>query len=231
MDLADLTSVKKAAQTFLAASSRLDILMNNAGIMACPAGMTKDGFEVQLGTNHVGHFLLTKLLLPVLQQTAQQGHEARIVNLSSRGHKWADKGLLLDDACTDMSETSTWNRYGNSKIANIFFTQELAKRYPDIISVSLHPGDVNTNLVGGIKQSYPFIPNFLWSVAMKFGAITVEQGALNQLWASVSQDVKSGEYYEPVGKIGSTVDVVKKDETQAPKLWKWTEAELSKRGY
>lgn len=231
MDLSDLASVRTAAESFLAASSRLDILVNNAGIMCCPAAKTKDGFEIQFGTNHMGHALLTKLLLPVLTKTAQiSDSDVRIVNLSSRGHKWAREELFWDSGCTDMRAVSTMTRYGNSKIANIFFTQELAKRYPSITSVSLHPGDVNTNLVSGLKESYPYIPGFLWSVAAKWFALTVEQGTLNQLWASVSPEVKSGEYYEPVGKTGSVIEPVKKG-TNAAKLWEWTEAELQKRGY
>ncbi|GAB7356795.1 hypothetical protein MBLNU459_g7682t3 [Dothideomycetes sp. NU459] len=232
MDLTDLASVKKAAETFLASSDRLDILMNNAGIMACPAALTKDGFEIQFGTNHVGHFLLTKLLLPVLQKTAARpGSDVRIVNLSSRGHKFTKNGLTLDQACTDMSATSsTWARYGQSKLANIFFTQELAKKYPEIKSVSLHPEDVNTNLTQGMKQSYPWIPQWLVSTLSYYIAVTVEQGTLNQLWASVSNEAQSGHYYDPVGKVGSVSKEVE-DKTQAPLLWEWTETELKKRGY
>ncbi|KAG9604327.1 hypothetical protein KCU77_g750, partial [Aureobasidium melanogenum] len=230
MDLTDLASLKKAADTFLAASSRLDLLMNNAGIMACPAGVTKDGIEIQLGTNHVGHFLLTKLLLPRLRETAQQGHEVRVINVSSRAHKWATHGLNLENATTDMASISSFVRYGNSKLANIFFTQELAKRYPEIVSISLHPGDVDTNLVGGLKQSYPYVPAFIWNLALRFAAIPVEEGALNQLWASVSSDAKSGMYYDPVGRVGSTIGA-SKDESQASKLWDWTEAEVAKRGF
>lgn len=233
MDLADLASVKKAAETFNASSSRLDILMNNAGIMAGDPGLTKDGFEIQFGTNHVGHALLTKLLLPTLQETAKQpGSDVRIINVSSRANKWAPKeGLLLDETLNnDLASLSSFTRYGNSKIANIFYTQELARRYSDIKSVSLHPGDVNTNLIQRIKKSYSWVPNFAWSTIMSFASITVEQGTLNQLWASVSPDAKSGMYYDPVGKTGSVSPFVE-DESFAPRLWEWTEKELEKRGY
>lgn len=232
MDLTDLASVKKAAETFKSSSKRLDLLMNNAGIMAHPAGLTKDGFEIQFGTNHVGHQLLTRELLPVLQETAKSpGSDVRIVNVSSRAHKWCPKqGLILDDACTDMSSISTWTRYGHSKLANVYFTQELAKRYPDITSVSLHPEDVDTNLQSAFTKSIPFVPQFVWNTIMSLIAKNVQQGTLNQLWASVSPSVKSGEYYDPVGKIGSINPIVK-DESQAPKLWEWTETELKKRGF
>ncbi|KAL1310500.1 hypothetical protein AAFC00_000786 [Neodothiora populina] len=231
MDLTNLASVKAAAESFMASSKRLDVLMNNAGIMACPADLTADGFEIQFGTNHVGHFLLTKILLPVLQETAKlPDTDVRIVNISSRGHKFSTKGLLLEDACTDMSSYNTFTRYGQSKIANIFFTQELAKRYPGIRCVSLHPEDVNTNLVSGFKKSWPWVPDFVWNAAGALVATNVQQGALNQLWASVSPDVRSGEYYDPVGKIGS-ISAPVKDASNAPKLWKWTEMEMEKRGY
>lgn len=199
--------------------------------MACPADVTKDGFEIQFGTNHVGHYLLTKHLLPILEKTAAEpGADVRIVNVSSRAHKWSPTGLLLDQCNTDMASTPTFTRYGNSKIANIFYTQELAKRYPSILSVSLHPEDVDTNLVQGLKKSYPYFPDFVWNTAMYFMAVSVEQGTLNQLWASVSKEVKNGEYYDPVGKKGSVIAVVG-DETQAPLLWEWTEKELAKRGF
>lgn len=231
MDLTDLVTVKKAADTFKASSKRLDLLMNNAGIMACPADLTKDGFEIQFGTNHVGHHLLTRELLPVLEETAKQPNsDVRIINISSRGHKFTSGGLQLQDACTDMKAYSTFTRYGQSKIANIFFTQELARRYPAITSVSLHPEDVNTNLVSGFKKSYPWVPDFVWNAAGAVLATNVQQGTLNQLWASVSPDVKSGEYYDPVGKVGS-VSAHVKDESNAPKLWEWTENELKKRGF
>ncbi|KAK7018676.1 short-chain alcohol dehydrogenase [Paramarasmius palmivorus] len=85
-DLASLQSVKKAAQEFLSLSSRLDILMCNAGVMALPPGLTKDGYEIQFGTNHLGHALLIRLLLPTLLRTAETGSDTRIINLSSQGH-------------------------------------------------------------------------------------------------------------------------------------------------
>lgn len=134
LDLASFASVKKAADTFEASSKRLDILMNNAGIMACPAGLTKEGYEIQFGTNHMGHALLSKLLLPTLQRTAKEpGSDVRIINLSSWGNNFAPKGGLIFDAMkTDMQSYTTFSRYGQSKLANILFNRELAKRYPSI---------------------------------------------------------------------------------------------------
>ncbi|SMY26213.1 unnamed protein product [Zymoseptoria tritici ST99CH_1A5] len=238
MDLSDLSSVKQAAETFLATSTRLDILMNNAGIMGCPPALTKDGFEVQLGTNHVGHALLTKLLLPILQKTAQSAEDGgkpsdvRIVNVSSAAHLMAPKqGLVLEAALTPMSDYQCMVRYGQSKLANIYFTQELAKRYPSIRSISLHPGVVKTNLLqSGIKESYSWVPKVVWSLVARLTSVSRANGTLNQLWASCSKDAKSGEYYDPVGKVGKKAAVVK-DESKAAMLWEWTEEQLSKRGF
>lgn len=103
LDLASLESVKKAAESFTASESRLDVLLNNAGVMALPPGTTNDGYEIQFGTNHIGHAALTKLLMPTLQRTAKDGGNVRIVNLSSAGHQMPPKqGLALTEATTDM---------------------------------------------------------------------------------------------------------------------------------
>jgi retinol dehydrogenase-12 len=131
--------------------------MNNAGIMMTPPGTTKDGFEVQFGTNHMGHALLTKLLLPKLLSTAKQpGADVRIITLSSVGHEWAPKGgLQLDTVHSEQRNLSSRQRYGQSKLANILYSNELARRYPAIRCVSVHPGSVNTGLSRGLKESYP----------------------------------------------------------------------------
>lgn len=230
LDLASFKSVKQAADTFNASSTRLDVLMNNAGIMASPAGLTKEGYEIQFGTNHLGHALLTKLLLPVLAKTAEIGQDVRIVNLSSSAHTWAPKaGLVLQDATTEMKGYSTWARYGQSKLANIYYTRELARRYPSIKSVAIHPGSVGTNLISGPEASYPYV-GWLLRRMNRLIAVSVPEGALNQLWASVSPEAKSGRFYYPVAKEFRGSDQVK-DEAKAGGLWEWTEAELRKHGF
>uniref|UniRef100_A0A2D3UTS8 Related to retinol dehydrogenase 12 n=1 Tax=Ramularia collo-cygni TaxID=112498 RepID=A0A2D3UTS8_9PEZI len=233
MDLADLESVKKAAEQFIAESSRLDILLNNAGILGSPPGLTKDGFEVTLGTNHVGHALLTKLLLPVLQETAQNpgSEDVRIVNVSSRAYKWAPNGgLAVESALTTMSDAGMFQRYAYSKIANIYFTQELAKRYPTIKSMVIHPGAVATNVSHDLQTSNPWIPAFVWSVGTKLLLNPVARGALTQLWASCSPDAQSGKYYEPVGRLVNLTGAAS-DESNAAKLWEWTESQLREKGF
>ena len=230
LDLASLKSVKQAADAFTASSTRLDVLMNNAGIMACPAGLTKEGYEVQFGTNHLGHALLTKLLLPVLQKTAETQNDVRIVNLSSSAHTWAPRGgLVLWDATTDMKRYSTWSRYGQSKLANIYYTRELARRYPSIKSIAIHPGSVGTGLISGPVASYPYV-GWLLRRLHPIMTVSVQDGALNQLWATVSPDARSGHFYYPVAKDFSGSEQVR-DDAKALNLWEWTEAELKKQGY
>jgi NAD(P)-dependent dehydrogenase (short-subunit alcohol dehydrogenase family) len=230
LDLASLKSVKQAADAFTASSNRLDVLMNNAGIMACPAGLTKEGYEIQLGTNHLGHALLTKLLSPVLEKTAETQNDVRIVNLSSSAHTWAPRGgLVLKDATTDMKRYSTWSRYGQSKLANIYYTRELARRHPSIKSVAIHPGSVGTGLISGPVASYPYV-GWLLRRLHPIVTVSVQEGALNQLWATASPDARSGHFYYPVAKDFSGSEQVR-DDAKALDLWEWTEAELKKQGY
>jgi NAD(P)-dependent dehydrogenase (short-subunit alcohol dehydrogenase family) len=228
LDLASFDSIKSAAKSFIQQSDRLDILMLNAGIMATPPGQTKEGYEIQFGTNHIGHFLLTKLLLPVLRATAARPEhpDVRVVVLSSVGLGLApSSGFDESWVRTDGSAVFTFTRYGQSKLANALFARELAKRYPEITSVAVHPGTVNTNLMEPFAQS-GFLQRFLGVLVKPFIA-TPETGARNQLWASVSPDVKNGEYYTPVGVVGwgrGTANA--RNDELAKKVWEWTEAEL-----
>ena len=141
VDLADLSSIRTYAENFLQDQAPIDVLINNAGVMACPFMTTKDGFEMQFGTNHLGHFLLTNLLMPAIQS----GQNPRIINLSSAGHTHAD--VNLDDPNFETSEYNAWESYGRSKSANIHFTRELVRRYGDNLqSFAVHPGVILTEL-------------------------------------------------------------------------------------
>ncbi|KAJ5988034.1 hypothetical protein N7481_003244 [Penicillium waksmanii] len=205
MDLSSLSSVTTAARTVVAESSRLDILMLNAGIMAAPPGLTSDGYELQFGTNYIGHALFTKLLLPILEKTAATIPDAdvRIVSLSSHGHVYAPKeGVLFDTLRTDAESLGAYGRYGQSKLAIILWTRQMARKYPQFTLASIHPGVVRTNLMNNATGS-PWVIRLLGMVANKV-VTPVDQGVKNQLWASVARDVKSGEYYEPVGIGGAT---------------------------
>jgi NAD(P)-dependent dehydrogenase (short-subunit alcohol dehydrogenase family) len=222
LDLSSLASVKKAANIFLAESNRLDILMLNAGVMATPPGLTEDGFENQWGTNYLGHALLTKLLLPVLENTASKpGADVRIIALSTDGHMWAPKpeGIQFDSLKTTANDLGPYGRYGQSKLAIILWTRQMAKLYPQFTLASIHPGIVRTNLLNNATGS-PCIVQVLGKVA-KYVLTPVDQGARNQLWASVAKDVESGEYYVPVG-IGGAATELGKNEELAKKLWDWT---------
>jgi NAD(P)-dependent dehydrogenase (short-subunit alcohol dehydrogenase family) len=246
LDLASLSSVAAAADVFSAENTRLDILMNNAGIMAQPPALTKDGYEIQFGTNHVGHHLLTKKLLPILQKTAasEPNADVRIINLTSEGHKFAPKptGFIPETCTTDMASYNTFTRYGQSKLANILFTNELVRRYPAITSVSIHPGGVATGLSTSFAEAHPWV-RFALMPVWKMVATQPSVGAYNQTWASVApvegkagtvkeglKAVKQGAYYVPVTKKGSITKFAQDGEL-SKQLWEWTEEELKKHGY
>lgn len=233
LDLSSFASVKRAADTVLASSARLDLLINNAGVMALPPGLTEDGYEIHFGTNHMGHVLLTNLLMPLLLKTAAEpGSDVRIINLTSAGEGLAPKGgFLPDQATTKMEPYHPYTRYGHSKLANVLFTKELAKRYPTIKSVAIHPGRVQTDLLNHFLENITFTSVFQKTYDF-FASVSVEKGVYNQLWAAVGDKdkVKSGEYYAPVGK-GGVQSSAGKDMVLAAKLWDWQEAEFAKKGY
>lgn len=228
VDLSSLDSVQKAASTVRANSDSLDILMLNAGVMAAPPGLTEDGYELQFGTNYLGHVLLAKLLLPLLERTASRaGADVRIIFLSSRGHVLVPKpeGIKFDTLRTSGDSMGPYLRYGQSKLSIILWTRQMAKLYPQLIFASVHPGVVRTNLMNNATGSSMAI-RILGKVA-SYIVTPVDRGARNQLWASVSKEVKSGEYYEPVG-IGGMASRLGNDEVLAKKLWEYTEKELEK---
>jgi retinol dehydrogenase-12 len=135
-------------------------------------------------------------------------------------------GILLDQCCSDMYSTMTLTRYGQAKLANILFTHELAKRYPAIRSIAIHPGAVNSGLSRGLSASWPWI-TIPVALLSKVFTVTVEQGAMNQLWAATSRDAKSGTYYVPVAKE-SKGSAYANDGDLQENLWTWTEHELDK---
>ncbi|KAL9084253.1 MAG: hypothetical protein Q9165_008164 [Trypethelium subeluteriae] len=229
MDLASLASVKEAANKVLATTSRLDVLMNNAGIMAVPPATTVDGYEIQFGTNHMGHAFLTKLLLPLLLKTAEQpqpGSDVRIVTLTSHSHTRAPAvGIDFSRLRSADSELSPLTKYGVSKLANILHVKQLAKRYPTIKTVAIHPGMVNTNLSTTMRQSF-MLAWILMPIVSYFSAVGIEQGVLNQLWGTTSAEAESGQYYEPVG-VADHGSPPTEDVELAEKLWAWTEEELA----
>jgi NAD(P)-dependent dehydrogenase (short-subunit alcohol dehydrogenase family) len=226
LDLSSIASVQKAAKTIATESQRLDILMLNAGIMARPPGLTQDGYEMQFGTNYVGHVLLVQLLLPLLETTVGlPNSDVRIIFLSSHGHTLAPKpeGIHFDLLKSPCESLGPYGRYGQSKLAIKLWTRKMAKQYPQFTLASVHPGVVRTNLMNNATGS-PCVVRILGKVS-KYIVSSVESGAKNQLWASVAENVKSGEYYDPVGIAGTSTALGRNDEL-AEKLWAWTEEEL-----
>ncbi|KAF6838778.1 retinol dehydrogenase [Colletotrichum plurivorum] len=231
LDLTSFESIKHAAKEFLAKEQSLHILINNAGIMACPPGTTEEGYEIQFGTNHMGHALLTKLLLPTLLKTAKSGggsaggSDVRIVNLSSAAENWPPSNPYDPaELKSDMSSMTTWARYGGSKLANIHHARALARRHPELRCIAVHPGAVATNLTSGPIASWPLLGPLI-SIGTWLIATSVHNGAKNQLWAATSPEAKSGVFYWPVGVEGRESKLAKDDELME-KLWEWTEKEL-----
>lgn len=223
-DLASLDSVKQATEKFTSETTRLDILMCNAGIMAQGPGLTKDGYEVQFGTNHLGHALIIRKFLPLLEDTARAGGDARIVILTSQGFLLHPSGGITFDDLRTTQEClfpGPWRRYGQSKLANLLYARELAKRYPSILAVAVHPGVVATDLVGDqgfLDKAFIYATNF-------GKLLKPEEGAYNQCWAATvaREKIESGIYYEPVGKQeDARLDKTSKDDVLAGKLWDWT---------
>lgn len=246
-DLADLESVKSCAREFLNREKRLDLLFLNAGIMVTPAGKSKQGYEIQFGTNHIGHFLLTKLLLPTLEKTTSlPGTDVRIISVSSIAHYFAPcQGIVFSELKTEMESWLSMRRYGQSKLANILFTKQLAKQLKNqdskILAVSIHPGVVDTGLYEYIEK-WPIFSVFL-KIARKMMIflMNAKEGANTQLWAATAprateKDVQSccsrsngkvvvGEFYTPIGAPGQAGKLTY-DDGLAKKLWEWTEEEV-----
>ncbi len=194
LDLGDLASVRAFAALFLARGHALDLLINNAGIMMTPHGETEDGFEQQLGVNHLGHFALTGLLLGALRAA----DEARVVNVSSNAHRFGRMDFA--DLMFDDGGYSPARAYGRSKLANLLFTRELQRRFEaggqDTIAVAAHPGFAATELTRHLERRWTvrLLLPFLSCVAQ-----SAEMGALPTLRAAVDPDAEGGDYFGPRG--------------------------------
>lgn len=236
LDLSSFDSIKAAARAFTSASDRLDVLMLNAGCMGAPDGLTKDGYELQFGTNHVGHALLTKLLAPVLDRTAAagagagegEGADVRVVALSSAAVEVAPSGgIQLDAVKTEQASMGSMTRYSQSKLANALWARELARHHPAWTVAAVHPGVVSTNLSHHMQERHWWLAPVIRLANMLL--TTVEAGARNQLWAATApkKDVQSGAFYYPVGNLeGGRRGKYNQDDDLAKRLWEWTEEEL-----
>ncbi len=195
LDLADLVSVHRAATRVLATHARLDILVNNAGVMGAPYRQTADGFELQMATNHLGHFALTGLLLDRIVTTER----ARVVTVSSHMHR---VGRLELDDVAGVTPRNTWVTYGSSKLANLLFTAELARRLTaeglPTLAVAAHPGWTRSNLAGsGVALGTSRVRRKLGRTAGATLGQSAAAGALPVLCAATSSSVRTGMYVGP----------------------------------
>lgn len=228
LDLASLASIRKFADAFHSSHRGLRALCNNAGVMAIPYRKTEDGFEMQFGTNHLGHFALTGLLLDMLLAT----EGARIVNVSSGGHRI---GRIRFDDLNWQRGYYKWLAYGMSKLANLLFTFELQRRADEagakLLAVGCHPGYAATNLqsAGPRMAGSSFMESF-WGMMNSSFAQSAALGALPTLYAATSPDVRGGDYIGPDGfaemwghptKVASSAAA--KDPVVAKRLWEVSE--------
>lgn len=227
MDLADLDSVRNAATEILLYHSKIQLLINNAGVMACPLQRTAQGFEMQFGTNHLGHFLFTGLLAPALID----GAPGRVVNLSSAGHKFArfnfnDPGYLQRDY-------DKWQAYGESKTANVLFTVALDLRIRErgVRAFAVHPGVIMTNLSRHMQEADFAAINERSPAGEPLVFKSLQQGAATTVWAASSPDLarRGGIYLENcqiahAAAGGNTgVESYAVDATSAERLWTLSE--------
>jgi protochlorophyllide reductase len=228
LDLADLQSVARAADQVAARHSRLDVLLNNAGVMAPPRTLTRQGFELQFGVNHLGHFALTQRLLPLLLASASP----RVVQVTSGAQYF---GQLDFEDLQGERRYDRWKAYGQSKLANVVFAQELQRRYPQLRSAAAHPGLARTNLQ---PTSVAANGSQLERLAYRFmGPLfqSAAQGALPQLFAATAPEAEPGGHYGPseLGGIKGwpkAVPMAKAalDPAQGARLWQVSE-ELTQR--
>ncbi|PWJ40968.1 oxidoreductase [Sediminitomix flava] len=230
LNLSSAISVRAFVRTYLERYSKLDLLINNAGIMVPPFSLTEDGYESQMGVNYFNHFLLTMLLLPTLNQT----EGARVVTLSSIAHR---KATIDFENLNSERDYQKMKAYGQSKLACLMFAYELDRKLKQsnskVLSVAAHPGVSTTNLA----QHLPSVMVSIFSVISPLFAHNPEEGARPTLLAALGQDVKGGEYFGPTGfremkgeagKVSSTD--YSHDKKIAARLWEVSE-ELTKESF
>jgi NAD(P)-dependent dehydrogenase (short-subunit alcohol dehydrogenase family) len=224
LDLASMASVRSFADRFRSKHGGLDLLINNAGVMAPPRKRTADGFELQFGTNHLGHFLLTELLLDLMEGR----DDARVVTLSSTAHKF---GRIAFENLNGDRRYFRWRAYGQSKLANLLFALELDRRLrardSTVKSLAAHPGYAATNLQ---TAAAPLVDRLVMKVGNAAIAQSDEMGALPTLFAATQPGLQGGTYVGPdgPGEQRGYPTVVKpnraaRDEDVARRLWEVSE--------
>ena len=236
LDLASFASVRSAAAQILATAPALKLLINNAGTMATPFGLTADGHETQFGTNHLGHFLFTTLLMPALLAAAP----ARVVALSSIGHRRSD--VHLDDPDYRVRPYEKWEAYGHSKTANSLFAVGLTQRYArqGVTANAVHPGGIMTNLQRFLPQEEQVAMGWMDEQGKLNPAFkTPEQGAATSVWAAVGheldgvgglylEDVREALPIDPASPFGGSMPYAR-DPQKAEALWALSETLVGER--
>ena len=235
LDLADLASVEAAAEEYRDRFESLDVLVNNAGVMAVPYRATVDGFELQFGTNHLGHFALTGHLLPTLLE----GRASRLVTISSGAHR---AGRIDFDNLDATNGYAKWAAYCASKLANLLFTFELQRRAAragiDLVAVAAHPGYARTNLqTAGARMTGRVVLERAWSAFNAVAGQSAARGALPTVYAAVAPGVAGGAYIGPSGPgemrgypVKVTTTRAARDPETAARLWSVSQ-ELTGVGY
>ena len=201
LDLSSLESVHEFTNFVLSRESKIDLLVNNAGIMAIPElGLTKDGFEMQMGTNHLGHFALTGLILPLLAKSP----EGRVVNVTSNRHRTNGTKFDLENLDYSKGGYEKWKAYGDSKLANLLFIKELDKRVQKaglhITASASHPGLASTNLIHSGVAAKGTVLGIIMDLVTPFLFQSEAMGALPSLYAATSEKIIRNGYYGPDGK-------------------------------
>ena len=226
VELGSLKSIRNFADEFLKQHDQLNVLINNAGVMACPHGQTEDGFELQFGTNHLGHFLLSELLVPALKS----GAPSRVVSLSSRGHIFSE--VNFDDPNFEKREYHKWVSYGQAKTANALFAVGFNQKYTEagIEAFAVHPGMIMTDLARHMtEEDFAFLGVGNSENDAPSNRKTVPQGAATSVWAATAEELsgKGGAYLEdcsiaPINDDPNKPGGVRSyaiDEDIARKLW------------
>ncbi len=217
LDLASFDSIRQCAARFQARYATLDVLINNAGVFTSTLQLTEEGYELQFGVNHLGHFLLTHLLLPQLQTAPAP----RVINVSSVGHYQGK--LDFNYLRGESPKYFGWNAYTRSKLANVLFTRAFAQRYPHILCNALHPGGVRTNIA---TKDSSWLVSFVWKT-LGLRMVSTEQGAQSSIYLASSPDVAqvTGKYFDEKQNIRTPAALAQDDEL-AEKLWTYSEAAI-----
>jgi NAD(P)-dependent dehydrogenase (short-subunit alcohol dehydrogenase family) len=219
LDLSDFASIKTLGTALAKEYPKIDILINNAGIMACPLSRTKQGFEQQLGVNHIGHFYLDSFLLPSLKAGGTPEYPARLVAVSSYAHTFG--AIDLEDLNYEKGRTyGAWSAYGQSKLANILFVKELVRRMEEekanVLAYSLHPGSIVTNL-----QRHQGFLDYVFSKFFHVFMRNIEQGAATSITAATAEGLPNGSYLSAC-QVDKPIKAAL-DADLAKKFWEKTE--------